>query len=216
MLKAHQLKRIGKFALFLGIAFCIGSLVSSLLSSFARDVVSQQTESLQRIVTFMVQILLSTARGALVGLALGLALREEQRRITALTLWGSIGFLFGGVFVQLPKVIPGLVFGQYFWGIPLLEGAFIGAALGFAFRDQRRKRIIILVVAWVVGYWVSLFILVGSTMILDASFEGDGQIPSAWFGGVGQFVVLNTIRGIISGTLLGAAFGYITRPSPEA
>ena len=215
MLKAHQLKRIGKLALFLGIAFCIGSLVSSLLSSLARDVVSQQTESLQRIIIFMIQILLSTARGALVGLALGLALVGEQRRIATLTLWGSIGFLFVGVIVQLPKVTPGLVFSQYFWAIPLLEGAFIGAALGFAFKNQRWKRTIILVVAWVIGYWVSILILVGTTMILDASFEGDGQIPSAWFGGIGQVVVVNTIRGIIGGALLGAAFGYITRPSPE-
>lgn len=177
--------------------------------------VSQQTESLQRIVTFIIQILLSAAKGALVGLALGLALRKEQRRIATLTLWGSIGFLFVGVFVQLPKVTPGLVFDQYYWVIPLLEGAFIGAALGFAFRDQRRKRIIILVIAWVVGYWVSIFILMGSTMILDASFVGDGQILVAWFGRLGQVVVINTIRGIICGALLGAAFGYITRLSPE-
>ena len=47
-----------------------------------------------------------------------------------------------------------------FLGIVLLEGAVGGAALGFAFKDGRKKRIIVLALAGALGCWVSRFVQV--------------------------------------------------------
>ena len=190
------MKRIAMLALFGAIGFGIGGLFPGPAALFAFAGSFQRTDWPSAIFAFAVLGLGFAAKGALGGTALGLALSRGRRRVAALALFGSIGFLAGGLLFLF--LIPRGMYLAHSSGIVLLDGALGSAALGLALRD--RRKIVGLALAGALGFWLGLMISNYFTSWLQ-------------FGWLLLPVIKFSLQGLIGGALIGAFMGYLEKPN---
>lgn len=146
MMKAQEIKRIARFALFGAIGFGVGGLIAVVPIGVAGE-----SYSLGLI-----------PMGAIGGTALELALK---RKVATLALLGAIGFLAGslaGFFIEgLAREGSGLA-GFLFLAVMGMIG---GAAIGLALRN--RRAIIGLAIAGALGFGIGWIFLYTTSLDLD-------------------------------------------------
>jgi hypothetical protein len=120
--------------------------------------------------------------GAVGGASLGLALKDVRKAII-LALLGGLGELLAVLIVGINVVVfAGPLISDYPWKMAALAGTMVGASLGIGFADW--KRVVALAATGTVGFGVG------------GAIAGTSQ---SWF----------LVAGLIGGTSLGAALGYL-------
>ena len=197
MMKAQEIKRIAKFALFGAVGFGIGGVIIG--AGFLAKLTAEEGIGL---------ILLGgIATGAIGGAALGLALNRGWRKTALLAIAGAVSFSAGAFLAILP--VGFLVWLRDYWlfGYPNIEEVWLfvvfgsvlglvgGAGLGLAMRGCGTS--LGLAIAGALGFGIGHMIL---GMIVHY-FEHFVLLFSPW----------TAILGIIGGSFLGAALGFLEK-----
>jgi hypothetical protein len=196
--------RVMRFVIFGALGFGVGGTIAGACWPLA-------------FITSGASALLFVLSGAVGGASLGLALGDRRKTISLAAL-GIVGFGVGvivalliafGIFAPIPALSGSVDYGVR-GAMGLLGGAVVGGSLGLAFGDGRR--IATLAVAGAVGF--------GAGVIVTA-FCVRGIFGEDFLVGITGTIILYALTGVIGGSSLGAALGYVEnrrltqRPGPR-
>jgi MFS family permease len=212
MVKAQEIKRIAKFALFGAVGFGIGGpIIWGIVWFLPRHLFHWSVFYLEnRLSSWEIPLLIVVAgfMGVFGGAALGLALNRGQRKTAFLAIAGVVSFSAGAFLAILPA---GFLMGlREYWlfGYPNIEevwlfvvfGSVLGlvGGMGLGLAMMGRRKFVGLAIAGALGFGIGHTILGMIVHYFESSI-----LLSPW----------TAIPGIIGGAFLGAALGFLEKGS---
>ena len=198
------MRRLIRFALFGAVGFGIGGLLLGVV------VLLEFNFRFPYLARWAIELLAFVVKGALGGMALGLALRRDKK---TLALFGSGGFLAGGLLALFWEPV-GIKYTVYS-GITIIGGALGGAVLGLALRQKYQKRALALntmkiIVMAVAG---SLGILIGMGIASYVLYNNGYDILGGQL-----WLILSLLdaaalilEGVFGGAILGTAVAHLEK-----